>query len=163
MAFFKKLFGYDPITARRHYDMALAYEEKPDHDKAIAELTEAIRLDPRSADTYYARAMIYEIKGDFELSLRDLNMIVKLEINPESLIAIDARFGASAEARRLVRTEELPEQVFIMPDMARVTAELAKVQLNQGQYDTAIAAFSEAIDLDTQWSFFYGRGRAYYN
>ena len=62
----------------------------------------------------------------------------------------------------LVEGEEPVTREALQVDMAQTTAQLAEVHLEQGQYDQAIAEFTEAIEHHKQWSFFYGRGRAYY-
>ena len=52
------------------YDRGLAYESKGDHDKAIADHTEAIRLDPKFADAYDGRACAYVGKGTYDQRYR---------------------------------------------------------------------------------------------
>ena len=41
----------------------------PPHDRAIADLSEAIRLDPKSAAAYGNRAAAYRIKGENDRAL----------------------------------------------------------------------------------------------
>ena len=40
-------------------ERGFSHAEKGDHDKAIADFTEAIRLDPKDADAYYYRGFSY--------------------------------------------------------------------------------------------------------
>ena len=42
------------------------YSTRHEHDKAIVEYTEAIRIDPKMARAYYNRAGAYEDKGDYD-------------------------------------------------------------------------------------------------
>ena len=43
----------------------IAYRDKGDTDRAIADLTEAIRLDPKNAHAYVNRGLVYEKLADF--------------------------------------------------------------------------------------------------
>ena len=49
---------------------ALAYCNKGNHDKAIADLREAIRLDPKAAETYWMQSVAL-MKGDRAKAIED--------------------------------------------------------------------------------------------
>ena len=49
----------------------LAYESQGNHDKAIADYTETIRLSPEDADAYHGRGIAYQNKGDKEKAEED--------------------------------------------------------------------------------------------
>src|SRR5262249_13726904 len=57
-------------AAARH-QRGLAYRAKGDLDRAIADLTEAVRLDPKYAEAYYVRGVSYGKKGDVERAIAD--------------------------------------------------------------------------------------------
>ena len=42
----------------------LAYRSKGDHDRSIADFSEAIRLDPKFAAAYYHRGRAHQAKAD---------------------------------------------------------------------------------------------------
>jgi Tetratricopeptide repeat. len=46
------------------YNRALAYENKEDYERAIADYSEAIRLNPNDADAYFYRSLDRKRKGD---------------------------------------------------------------------------------------------------
>jgi tetratricopeptide (TPR) repeat protein len=52
------------LSAWIHTARGSAYESKGEHDKAIADYTEAIRLNPRDADARHGRGLAYQKKGD---------------------------------------------------------------------------------------------------
>ena len=47
-----------------YYSRGLAYYDKGDDDRAIADFNEAIRLDPKFAYAYSSRGLAYDHKGD---------------------------------------------------------------------------------------------------
>ena len=48
-----------------------AYEKKGDHDRAIADYSEAIRLDPKDARAVTSRGVAYDAKGDHDRAIAD--------------------------------------------------------------------------------------------
>ena len=50
--------------AKVYYNRGFVWAEKGEHDKAIEDYTEAIRIDPNYAEAYYNRGDAFETKGD---------------------------------------------------------------------------------------------------
>ena len=50
---------HDEEKAEIYIDRGIAYENKGEYDKAIADYTEAIRLDPKDAKAYCSRGWAY--------------------------------------------------------------------------------------------------------
>ena len=71
-----------------HYKRGLALEDKGDHDKAIAEFNEAIRLDPQNAFAYKGRGVAWSKKGEFDRAMTDFDE--SLRINPKFADAYNA-------------------------------------------------------------------------
>ena len=57
---------------------ALALDESRDHDRAISDYNEAIRLDPKYAGAYYNRGLAWRGKGDFDRAIADFTTAIKL-------------------------------------------------------------------------------------
>ena len=55
--------------------------KKGEHDKAIADYTEAIRLDPKDAEAYCNRGLAYGNKGDYDKAIADYTEAIRL--NPK--------------------------------------------------------------------------------
>jgi tetratricopeptide (TPR) repeat protein len=52
--------------------------DKDEHDKAIADYTEAIRLDPKNALAYYHRGVAYGNKGEHDKAIADCTEAIRL-------------------------------------------------------------------------------------
>ena len=57
---------------------ASPHQEKGDHDRAIADFGEALRLDPDDARAYANRGAIYEKKGDLERARADFRAVLAM-------------------------------------------------------------------------------------
>lgn len=67
----------NPKLAQAYYNRGVTYWHKGNHDRAIADFTEAIRLNPKLAVAYYGRGCAYwyygqkaKAEGDFAQSQR---------------------------------------------------------------------------------------------
>jgi tetratricopeptide (TPR) repeat protein len=66
-------------VAIAYYSRGLAYYDKGDDDRAIAEFNEAIRLDPKFAYAYSSRGLAYDHKGDLGHADPDYNEAIRLD------------------------------------------------------------------------------------
>ena len=66
-------------SAIAHHERALSYRSKGDSDRAIADLSEAIRLDPKYAEAYYLRGVAYWNKGDLDRAVADYSEAIRLD------------------------------------------------------------------------------------
>ena len=61
----------------------MAYEHKGEHDKAIADYTDAIRLDPKLTEAYYGRGVAYWHNDQHDKASEDFNQAKKLGYKPK--------------------------------------------------------------------------------
>lgn len=69
------------VSAKDYFDIALAYQESREYDRAIENYTKAIELNPNFATAYYDRGKSYVIKHEYDKAIKDLNRAI--ELNPE--------------------------------------------------------------------------------
>jgi len=121
-------------SAIAHHERGLAYRSKGDFDRAIADLSEAVRLDPKYAEGYYGRGLAYGNKDDLDRAIADLSEAIRLApeleaAHPETII------------RRLAHYNR------------------GRAYDSKGDFDHAIADFSEAIRLDPKYAEAYYNAR----
>jgi tetratricopeptide (TPR) repeat protein len=62
----------------------VAYRLKGDHDRAIADYAQAIRLNPKFGAAFNNRGVAYDYKGDFDRAIADFDQAIKLKPSAEA-------------------------------------------------------------------------------
>ena len=109
----------DPKDASAYTLRGLAYQDKVEFDRAIADYDKAIALDPKDADPYVSRGLAYYLKGELDRTIADCNKALELEPKNSAawLMLGAARYdagdfkGASAD---LLRSIEIDEDAYAM-------------------------------------------------
>ena len=83
------------------YNRGTAYYGKGDHDRAIQDYKEAIRLNPQDASAFYNRGLAYSRKGLQDRAIQDYSEALRL--NPSHASALYARGLAFYESGNLDR------------------------------------------------------------
>ena len=126
-----------------YYNRGLMYYNKGDHDRAIADYNEVIRIKPDFAEAYNNRGVAYKNKGDYDRAIADYKEAIRL--NPNDALAYLNRGRASHK-----KSEQDGYTI-----------------LEQGLYNEAISDYTQAIrlglDPDNTEDAYYDRGRAYWN
>jgi tetratricopeptide (TPR) repeat protein len=150
MGLFKKLFAGEPTSARDHYEEGLASEHTGDHEQALAHFTQAIRLDANFAHAHYARAFAREIIGDYDQAIADFERVI--ELNPAVLDELVLEMDGDSGAGRVVRLKKEVQwregmiELGAMLDTVRVCYLRGVRSVDAGDFDQAIADFSEALE-----------------
>ena len=144
-------------SAIAHHERALSYRSKGDSDRAIADLSEAIRLDPKYAEAYYLRGVSYRNKGDLARAISDYSEAIRLD--PKLAAAYNNRGNAYKDKGDFDRAiADFNEAIRLAPEVEAAHPETIIRRLahynrggaygNKGDFDRAIADFSEAIRLN---------------
>jgi tetratricopeptide (TPR) repeat protein len=72
---------FNPKLAEGYCRRGIAYGQKGSYDRAIADLTEAIRLNPKLALAYCGRGSAYGHKGNHDRATADFNQAIRLDPN----------------------------------------------------------------------------------
>jgi tetratricopeptide (TPR) repeat protein len=57
----------------------IAYSQKHDYDRGIADFSEAILLNPKLAMAFYLRGVAYDANGNHDRAAADLNEAIRLD------------------------------------------------------------------------------------
>ena len=145
-----------------YYSRGLAYYDKGDDDRAIAEYIEAIRLDPKFAQAYSSRGLAYDHKGDLGHADPDYNEAIRLD--PKYAQAYFNRGNAYYQKGDDDRAiADYNEAIRLTPKYAYAYNNRGTAYDHKGDADRAIADYNEAIRLDPKFAQAYSnRGLAYY-
>jgi tetratricopeptide (TPR) repeat protein len=132
-----------------------------DYDRAIATVSEAIRLDPKNALAFVNRGIAYARKGDHDRAIADYNEAIRLD--PKNALAFANRglaYERKGDHDRAIA--DYNEAIRLDPKIALAFVNRGIAYGNKGENDRAIADFNEAIRLDPKDALAFGnRGNAY--
>ena len=164
IAEYDKAIKKKPKAWENYYNSAVAYWEKGDRGKAVANISQAVRLNPNSAEKsteYNNRAVEYADKGDYEKAIEYYNQALRLD--PNNKVAYDnrtntyhARAFAYAEKGEYDKAIEGYNQALRLdPNSEVVQRNLATTYNNRaieyskmGEYDKAIEGYIQALKVD---------------
>jgi tetratricopeptide (TPR) repeat protein len=141
----------------------ITYTWQGDFDRAIADLSEAIRLDPTLGAAYHNRGRAYRKKGEHHRAIADLTEAIRLE--PGSALPFYERSRAYNNVGDFERAmADISEAIRLDPTLSpRVYLWRGRIYRGRGEVDRAIADFTEAIRLDPSFGYSYlSRGQAYF-
>jgi len=123
------------------------YAAKGEHQKAIADFTEALRLDANLVEAYCQRAEAWLLVGEAESSLDDCDKAIQL--NPQSGEAYRHRGDAYLADGSLEQAlADYDRAIQLDPTSPAAVNGRAVVWLHRGEVDKAIAESTKAIEID---------------
>ena len=138
-----------------------AYFESRAYNRAIEELSEAIRLDPNSARAYATRGDAHRMKGQCDEAIKDCTKAIRL--NPEHAGAYATRGQADRMKGQYDEAiGDYTKAIGLAPEYAWAYAARGDAHRMKGQYDEAIKDCTEAIRLDPEYAVAYGLQRETY-
>ncbi|NLY02212.1 MAG: tetratricopeptide repeat protein [Rhodopirellula sp.] len=155
----------DPAAdgVRRIVSRAQAHVRAGDHDRAIPDFTEAIRLDPKNADAYWGRGFAYFCKHHYDSAIADITEAIRLDPKYRA-----ARYTWRGDAYRRKRDDDsaiadYTEAIRVDPAYAMAYSCRGSAYLSKKDYDSAIADFTQVIRLVPKDADAYrSRGDAYH-
>ena len=128
-----------------------AYAKKGQHDRAIADYSDAIRLDPKSASAFQSRGLAWRHKGKRDWAIADFNEAIRLD--PESAGSYYARGDAYAYNTQYdPAIADFDDAIRLDPKNADYFFARGIAYEMKGQHARAIIDFDEAIRLSPNFA-----------
>jgi serine/threonine protein kinase len=159
--YYQRAIMLDATYAEAHYNLADAFEEIPDYDKALAEYQRAIDADFKFYPAYNNLSRLYILqRKEYGTALRLLDRALELKPQEPSVqYSLHKNYGwADSELRNLSQAEhELRTAVGLFPERGSAHCLLAKVLDAQGKPSNAESeweaclAYSPGSDVEPEW------------
>jgi tetratricopeptide (TPR) repeat protein len=175
IAEFDEAIRQDKNNALAYSKRCCAYAEKGDITKALADVNQAIRLDPAEAEFYFVRGAVYLLyKNDGNKAIADMTTAIRLDPgNPEyytkrgmlyesPYIAIDIKKDFAKAAADYTEAIRIDPYGFGYPFLADLYESNGDPDKAAAVYDRAIAAFTDAIQRESENPLYYYRRAGIY-
>lgn len=146
VTFFSTRIQENPSDADAYNRRAICWRLKGEHDAAIKDLSESLRLNPNAA-IYNNRAIVYQSKKDYDSALADYGRAIQL--SPQYAMAYNNR-GSLWNARKEFdkAIEDLSAAIRIDPKHAMAIRNRGHAWYGKKDYDRAIEDFQRVLDID---------------
>jgi tetratricopeptide (TPR) repeat protein len=140
----------------------LAYSDKGEYDRAIADLDRVISLDPFNATAYFNRGITYIQKGESARAIQDFDSAITL--NPNSANYYVNRSIAMFNTGNLAGAlEDCDTALRLDPNNAEAYGRRGDVRFETGDYALAIQDYDQSLLIDPGPVAFYAyRGQAHF-
>jgi predicted TPR repeat methyltransferase len=134
----------DPVDAIGYINRGNSYRNHGDHDSAISDYTQAIRIDPKNASAYDGRGDVYYNKSDYDRAIADYTEAI--QIDPKSDTAYRSRGEAhAAKGDYDTAIENYTEAIRIDPKDASAYVDRGDAYRAKGDFDHAFGEYAAAI------------------
>jgi formylglycine-generating enzyme required for sulfatase activity/Tfp pilus assembly protein PilF len=130
-----------------YYDRGVAFDEKREYDKAIADFTKTVHLNPKYSPAYRIRGTVYSQMGEHDKAIADLTEFVRL--NPKLADSYYCRGHAYSEKGEHAKAiADYTEAIRLDPKLAAAYSNRGVEYTNREDYDNAISDCTQAIQYD---------------
>ena len=138
-------------TAENFNNRGLLWTAMGSYDRAITDISEAIRLKPKYGPAYNNRGLAWFHKGNYDAAIRDFGRAIKVE--PTFTSAYSNRGVAWSKKREPEKAiADYTEAIRINPKFARAYCSRGIARFGSGDPDKAFADFNEAIRLEPKFA-----------
>lgn len=123
------------------------YANKDQFNKALSDITLAIKIDPKNAAAYRYRGDVYSDKYQYENAISDYSKAIKL--NPKDSIAYLGRGYANKKRDRFDESiSDFTKAIDLKHGYFKAYINRGYVYDQTGQYDEAVSDFTMAIEVN---------------
>ncbi|HZQ19123.1 MAG TPA: tetratricopeptide repeat protein [Terriglobales bacterium] len=142
-----------PDSAQLYFARGVLYVQLADYDKAEADLNKAYELDPTESLTAAAQGLLAVQQNDLDRALSDVQQKLKAKPNDPLLLYLRADVLAQKGAEPgtpefRTAVESARKAVALRPSLAPAHAVLAKLYMDSGQNQLAVAQCRKALATD---------------
>lgn len=142
-----------------HLGRARGWLSQDDHDRALADVSEALRLDPENARAVLVRGEIAAARQRHDDALADYQRAVGLDPrDPFPLVSRARGWSERGDFDRAIA--DLTSAIALAPADARLRARRGWCHARKGDSDKALSDFSEAIRVDPENAYALSRRAA---
>jgi tetratricopeptide (TPR) repeat protein len=156
----------NPTDARSYYNRGITHWEKKEYDKAIADLTEAIRLGPNDSAmlimAYLNRGVAYSEKKEYDKAIADYTEIIRRDPNDvEAYFRRGTAYYDKGDYDRAIA--DYTKTISLSPNETAAYYMRGNSYYAKDDYDRVISDYNEAIRLNPNFAETYYRvGNTYY-
>lgn len=147
---YEKAIEANPHNLDVAINLANAYDELKEFDKAIELYNKALEIDKNCALVYNNRGYTYYQKKDYERALNDYDKALLL--NPKLQLAIDNRQNLIMELEQLGDFEELIKNSNQQNNDYKYYFNLGMAEARHGKYEEAELAYKKSIELNPNFA-----------
>ena len=153
LPFFTRELKQNP-TAAAYNTRGAIWNERGEHDRAIEDFSEAIRLDPQVKQFYNNRGVAWDDKAHYEEAIADYDRAI--ELDPRYSLAFNNRGNAWSALEDYGRAiADYSEAIRLDPKDPSAFFNRAHAWSVREEYGKAISDYDEAIRLDGKDAFAY--------
>ncbi|MEQ8168103.1 MAG: tetratricopeptide repeat protein [Candidatus Eremiobacterota bacterium] len=150
-----------PYILQAYVNRGDAYKKIGEHEKAIADLNQALNIDPRRAEVYATRGSIYMEIKEYDKSMADLNYALKLKSDlPAAYINRGNLYRLKGDYNKAI--SDYREALKLKPGYVEVYYNRAVLYDIMKDYNKSLADYTRAIEYKPDYvEALYNRGIIY--
>jgi tetratricopeptide (TPR) repeat protein len=135
------------MRAKAYRHRYTAYVFKKERSRALADMSEAIKLDPNNAEYYNERASSFRMGGQLDLALADLNEVIRLQPKDDGSYMNRAQvYDMKGDYARAIA--DCDTAIRINPKVAYWYVVRGEYHEKKGNRELAIADFRKSLVVD---------------
>ena len=145
--YFSQEIGRRPTESFPFAMMGLLREDRQEHDLAIRNYNDAIRLDPQSAANFAGRATAWHSKRELDNAIADFDRAIRLD--PKSALSYAGRGRARiAKSQFTQAIADFSEAIWLDPLFFSAYVDRGRAWQSKQEYQKAIVDYNLALRLD---------------